>query len=98
MRQSQNPVGSAFHRRPSPRTAVERRPYLDVGNRISTTDARSNTIHRTYDPFGRILSEWGATYPVRYTYGTSRGGGAKGGFLSIQVNHGQRSKSTANLT
>ncbi|MBO7686982.1 MAG: RHS repeat-associated core domain-containing protein [Kiritimatiellae bacterium] len=44
--------------------------YDLLGNRISTTDAHGNTIHRTYDPFGRILSEWGATYPVRYTYDT----------------------------
>jgi len=44
--------------------------YDMLGNRIATTDAFGNTIHRTYDPFGRILSEWGATYPVRYTYDT----------------------------
>ena len=44
--------------------------YDLLGNRISPTDAHGNTIHRTYDPFGRILSEYGATYPVRYTYDT----------------------------
>ena len=44
--------------------------YDMLGNRISTTDAHGNTIYRTYDPFGRVLSEWGATYPVRYTYDT----------------------------
>ena len=44
--------------------------YDMLGNRISTTDAHGNTIHRTYDPFGRVLVEWGATYPVRYTYDT----------------------------
>ncbi len=44
--------------------------YDMLGNRIATTDALGNTIHRTYDPFGRVLVEWGATYPVRYTYDT----------------------------
>ena len=45
--------------------------YDMLGNRIATTDAHGSTIHRTYDPFGRILSEWGATYPVCYTYDTA---------------------------
>ena len=44
--------------------------YDLLGNHIATTDAHGNTICRTYDPFGRVLSEWGATYPVRYTYDT----------------------------
>ena len=29
-----------------------------------------NTVFRVYDPFGQITAEWGATYPVRYTYDT----------------------------
>ena len=45
--------------------------YDMLGNRIATTAAHGNTIYRTYDPFGRILSEWGATYPVCYTYDTA---------------------------
>ena len=44
--------------------------YDMFGNRIATTDAHGNTIYRTYDPFGRVTAEWGATYPVRYTYDT----------------------------
>ena len=42
--------------------------YDLLGNRIATTDALGNTTYRTYDPLGRVLAEWGATYPVRYTY------------------------------
>ena len=42
--------------------------YDLLGNRIATTDALGNTTYRTYDPLGRILAEYGATYPVRYTY------------------------------
>ena len=45
--------------------------YDLLGNRIATTDALGNTTYRTYDPFGRVLAEWGATYPVRYTYDTA---------------------------
>jgi len=45
--------------------------YDLLGNRIATTDAHGNTIFRTYDPFGRVTAEWGATYPVRYTYDTA---------------------------
>ena len=44
--------------------------YDKLGNRIETTDALGNTIFRSYDPFGNITTEWGATYPVRYTYDT----------------------------
>ena len=44
--------------------------YDMLGNRISTTDAHGNTTYRTYDPLGRVTAEWGATYPVRYTYDT----------------------------
>ena len=45
--------------------------YDMLGNHIATTDALGNTIHRTYDPLGNIIAEWGATYPVRYTYDTA---------------------------
>jgi len=44
--------------------------YDMLGNRIATTDAHGNTIFRTYDPLGHVVAEWGATYPVRYTYDT----------------------------
>ncbi len=42
--------------------------YDMLGNRIATTDAQGNVVFRDYDPFGRVVAEWGATYPVRYTY------------------------------
>ena len=42
-----------------------------LGNRIATTDALGNTTYRTYDPLGNLTAEWGATYPVRYTYDTA---------------------------
>ena len=51
---------------------VETYAYDMLGNRIATTDAQGNTIYRTYDPFGLVTAEWGATYPVRYTYDTQR--------------------------
>ena len=41
-----------------------------LGNRIATTDAIRYTIYKLYDPLGNVLAEWGATYPVRYTYDT----------------------------
>ena len=44
--------------------------YDMLGNRTSTTDAHGNTVYRAYDPFARVTAEWGATYPVRYTYDT----------------------------
>ncbi len=44
--------------------------YDMLGNRIATTDALGNTTYRTYDPLGNLTAEWGATYPVRYTYDT----------------------------
>ena len=44
--------------------------YDMLGNRIATTDAHGNTVYRTYDPLGQITAEWGATYPVLYTYDT----------------------------
>jgi len=39
-----------------------------TGRRIAVTDALSNTIHTAYDPEGRIIATWGATYPVAYEY------------------------------
>ena len=44
--------------------------YDMFGNRIATTDAHGNTIFRTYDSFRHVTAEWGAIYPVRYTYDT----------------------------
>ena len=44
--------------------------YDMLGNRIATTDALGNTVYKAFDPFGNLISEWGATYPVRYTYDT----------------------------
>ncbi len=52
-------------------TVAETHAYDMLGNRIATTDALSNTVSRTFDPFGRVLSEAGATYPVRFTYDTA---------------------------
>ena len=49
---------------------VETYAYDMLGNRIVSTDALGNTVFRAYDPFGQITAEWGATYPVRYTYDT----------------------------
>ena len=45
--------------------------YDMLGNRIATADALGNTTYRTYDPLGNLTAEWGATYPVRYTYDTA---------------------------
>ena len=44
--------------------------YDMLGNRIATTDALGNTIFKSYDPLGQVIAEWGATYPVLYTYDT----------------------------
>jgi len=32
------------------------------------TLALSNTTHTAYDPEGRVIATWGATYPVAYAY------------------------------
>ena len=45
--------------------------YDMLGNRIATTDALGNTIYKSYDAIGNVIAEWGATYPVRYTYDTA---------------------------
>jgi YD repeat-containing protein len=39
-----------------------------TGRRIAVTDALSNTTHTAYDPEGRVIATWGATYPVAYAY------------------------------
>ena len=44
--------------------------YDMLGNCIATTDAHGNTVFRTFDPLGHVIAEWGATYPVLYTYDT----------------------------
>ena len=44
--------------------------YDMLGNRIATTDAHGNTIYKSYDPLGYVVAEWGATYPMLYTYDT----------------------------
>ena len=45
--------------------------YDMLGNRIATTDPIGNTVYKSYDPLGNLTAEWGATYPVRYTYDTA---------------------------
>ncbi len=49
---------------------VESYAYDMFGNRTATTDALGNTVFKSYDPFGRVVAEWGATYPVRFSYDT----------------------------
>ena len=44
--------------------------YDMLDNRTETTDALGNKTFRVFDPFGNIIAEYGATYPVRYTYDT----------------------------
>ena len=44
--------------------------YDMLGNRVATTDALGGTIYKAYDPFGRVVAEWGVTYPVRHAYDT----------------------------
>ena len=44
--------------------------YDQLGNRVTTTDALGNAVHKAYDPLGNVTAEWGATYPVRYEYDT----------------------------
>ena len=41
------------------------------GNRTATTNALGDVVFRICDPFSRVVAEWGATYPVRYTYDTA---------------------------
>ena len=51
-------------------TIVESYAYDMFGNRTVTTDALGNAVCKSYDPFGRVIAEWGATYPVRHAYDT----------------------------
>ncbi len=51
-------------------TITESYAYDMFGNRIATTDALGNAVYKSYDPFGRVVAEWGATYPVRHAYDT----------------------------
>ena len=51
-------------------TITEFYDYDMFGNRIATTDALGNAIYKSYDPFGSVVAEWVATYPVRYAYDT----------------------------
>jgi YD repeat-containing protein len=39
-----------------------------TGQRIATTNALGQATHSAYDPQGRLLATWGATYPVAYEY------------------------------
>ena len=50
--------------------STETYSYDNLGNRTETTDALGNTVYKSYDPSGNVIAEWGATYPVRYTYDT----------------------------
>ena len=51
--------------------ARETYDYNALGQCIAVTNAAGHSTHRTYDPFGNVLSEEGATSPVRYAYDTS---------------------------
>ena len=42
--------------------------YDALGRQVASTDPLANTVHTAYDPEGRVLARWGATYPVLYTY------------------------------
>ncbi len=39
-----------------------------TGRRIATTNALGQATHHHFDPEGRLLATWGATYPVAYEY------------------------------
>ena len=52
-------------------TVSEQFAYDSFGNCILETDPLGNAASRTFDPFGRVLSESGATYPVRFAYDTA---------------------------
>ncbi len=42
--------------------------YDNLGRRVETIDALNQSTHTAYDPEGRVLATWGATYPVAYEY------------------------------
>lgn len=52
-------------------SARETYDYNALGQCVAVTNAAGHSTHRTYDPFGNVLSEEGATSPVRYAYDTS---------------------------
>jgi RHS repeat-associated protein len=41
-----------------------------LGRTVTATDALSNAVHTAYTPDDVIAAQWGATYPVAYTYDT----------------------------
>jgi RHS repeat-associated protein len=50
-------------------TNITRFSYCPTtGRRLAVTDALSNTTYTAYDPEGRVIATWGATYPVAYAY------------------------------
>ena len=53
--------------------------YDALGRQVASTDPLANTVHTAYDPEGRVLARWGATYPVLYAYD------ARGNLVSATV-------------
>jgi len=51
-------------------SARETYDYNALGQCVAVTNAAGHSTRRTYDPFGNVLSEEGATSPVRYAYDT----------------------------
>ncbi len=45
--------------------------YDGFGRQIAITDPLTNTTHTAYDRAGNVTAQWGATYPVAYTYDTA---------------------------
>jgi YD repeat-containing protein len=39
-----------------------------TGRRVAVTNALGQVTHTAYDPEGRVIATWGATYPVAYEY------------------------------
>ena len=52
-------------------TAVTATGYDSQGRVVSQTDALGNAIFTAYDRAGNVTAQWGATYPVAYTYDTA---------------------------
>ena len=42
--------------------------YNGKGRAVSQTDALDGTVQTAYDDLGSVIAQWGATYPVAYTY------------------------------
>ena len=53
-----------------------------VGRRVSTVNALGDEAQTAYDANGNVVSEEGATYPVRYAYGL-RGSALNGGVCVV---------------